>query len=430
MSLFCLAVSAQNNPNRLLVHEKSGNIKGFLVERVDSLSFAKVEGRVAADVTFNKYENSSTGDKIWVTVKRTENCQAFRIACLSSMTASMLTTDASAISYIESYGTSLLWEDFDNGELSGFDTPFQPGVGYTILTAGYDRYGVACEVSKAEFTTPTAPLVGNPTVDYSFSNVTTNSFDMTVTPNADTKWFAAVAFEEGTAEESFNMGAMFGYTSRGDVIKGWGPVPEGQYTISWTSMKPGTNYEVYIQPWDVNDNYADMVIAKVRTKDIGGTGVAEMTITLGEFGGSASTGYYQTVIYTPNDQVALHRDMAIEKEAYETSWGDEGVLEYLKTDDPFSATWDQFGVDVAQWNADLGKAYIAFSIGRNANGEWGPLARLDYTAPSTFGAGAPARKAPVVPYRITEPLVKTGPTVIQAPALTVKAAKAKLTLTK
>ena len=40
---------AQTNPNRVLVHEASGNVKGFLVERVDSMSFAKVEGRVAAD---------------------------------------------------------------------------------------------------------------------------------------------------------------------------------------------------------------------------------------------------------------------------------------------------------------------------------------------------------------------------------------------
>ena len=65
---------AQNNPNRVLVHETSGNVKGFLAERVDSISFAKVEGRVAADVVFNAFASGTESDTLWVAITRTPQC--------------------------------------------------------------------------------------------------------------------------------------------------------------------------------------------------------------------------------------------------------------------------------------------------------------------------------------------------------------------
>ena len=43
--------------------------------------------------------------------------------------------------------------------------------------------------------------------------------------------------------------------------------------------------------------FADMVIIPVSTKKLGGEGVAQMEITIGEFGGNAQTGYYQVVTY-------------------------------------------------------------------------------------------------------------------------------------
>ena len=111
-----------------------------------------------------------------------------------------------------------------------------------------------------------------------------------------------------------------------------------------------------------------------------------MTIEIGEFGGNEDTGYYQWVTYTPNENVALHRDIIIVKEAYESEeWGEENLLNYLKTDQPNNPWWDQYGVDEAQWNAEPDTRYIAFSIAKNANGEWGPLASKEFKTPGTTG---------------------------------------------
>ena len=57
-------------------------------------------------------------------------------------------------------------------------------------------------------------------------------------------------------------------------------------------------------------------------------------------------------------------------------------MNYLITDQPYNPYWDQYGVDEAQWNAQPGTSYIAFSIGKNANGEWGPLARVEFSTPA------------------------------------------------
>ena len=47
---------AQTNPNRVIITEKSGNVKSFLAERIDSIWFAKVEGRIAAEIEYLGYK--------------------------------------------------------------------------------------------------------------------------------------------------------------------------------------------------------------------------------------------------------------------------------------------------------------------------------------------------------------------------------------
>ena len=385
---------AQDEPNRMFVHEKSGSYKGFIVDRLDSISFATVDGRVAADVTFKKYSKGDTGDTVWVAVARTPECQSFRISCVPSSMANMLSSDAAVASYLEQANSPQLYEDFTNGQLTGFDKPFSDNTKYTLLTVGYDKYGIACEASRAEFTTPRKPLVGNPSMEWNVLSVGTDNFTIDFIPNEDVAGYAFCSFDEGTVEQQFEMfGAMMGFANIGDMIKQFcGGTYSERYANTWTGMEPGHGYDVAIQCWDANGTYADLVIANVKTKSIGGTGVAEVTITKGDFGGDAVGGYWQKVVYTPNDQTQLHRDMLIEKQTYESAdWGDEGILNYLKQDLNMVG-WNQYGVDEAQWNADPSTDYIAFSIAQNANGEWGPLARLDITTPAAPDAVA-AKKA-------------------------------------
>lgn len=229
----------------------------------------------------------------------------------------------------------------------------------------------------------------SPNVDYNVDEVGTDFITISFTPNADVAGYAVCLFEAGTAEQQFAMfGPWMGFQTMGDMIRGWGLTYTEAAQYTWTRQNPGTAYEIYVQCWDADNVDADMIIIPVTTNKLGGEGLAEMTIEIGEFGGDEEYGYYQWVIYTPNENVSVHRDMIITREAYETEeWGEENILNYLKADNPYDPYWNQYGVDNAQWNAEMGTAYIAFSIGKNALDEWGPLAMVEFTTPGGSTTG-------------------------------------------
>ncbi len=243
-----------------------------------------------------------------------------------------------------------------------------------------------------------AQLVGNPTVTYTIDEINTDGFKITFTPNEDCAGYAACQFDAGTAEQQFAMfGTWMGFSTMGDMVKAWGFNSTVEQQMSWTGDTPGKDYEVYVQCWDVNGAYADMIIIPITTAKLGGDGLAEIAIELGEFGGDEENGYYQWVIYTPNDQVNIFHDMLIEKSAYETEdWGDDGVIAYLTQDMTSTYGWDHTGVDQAQWNADPDTEYIAFAMGRNANDEWGPLAMLEFRTPGLSGISDLTSTKPVI----------------------------------
>lgn len=387
--LLGMVCQAQENPNRMLIREKSGNLKGYLVERLDSIYFVNQEGRVAADLTFKEYKTGDNGDTLMLSVQKTEKCQAFRIECLPAARLNAFATDAGIASYFDYHGGQYYYDNFTDAQMTGFEFAFEPNTEYAVFTMGYDQYGIACSSSIARFTTPRNDIVGNPSVEWSVEDVGQDFFTMKFVPNADCAKYAICQFEAGTAEEQFNMWApMFGFANMGDMIVRFsGSLYTAEYTKTWNQLAPGKDYEVYIQPLDANGSYADMVIASVSTQAMGGTGVAEMTITIGDFGGNATSGYYQYVTYTPNSEVSLHRDIIITKEAFNTpEWGEANVKTYLQTDNPYDPYWDQYGVDVAQWNVEPQTEYIAFSIAKNINGEWGPLAQEEFTTPVASGA--------------------------------------------
>lgn len=421
---------AQTNPNRMLVTDKAGNTKGFLVERIDSVSFVSQEGRVAADVEYKGFYSGATGDTVVLAVKRTPECVGFKIVCLSKLRADALSTEAAMANYVDANGGDILFQDFTEGKLSGFDFSFKPNTEYAILTVGYDQYQIPCAATRTNFTTPKKDLVGDCTVNYTIDEVTTSDITISFNPASGVAGYAAILFPAGTAEQNFEtMGPIFGFETMGDYVKGFGFNNSGPATNTWTKNNPGSDYEIYVQAWDVNNTYADMLIIPVTTKKLGGEGVAEMDITIGDFNGDAQTGYYQVVTYTPNDQTSMHRDMLIVKDAYEKEWGEEKILEYLKADNPEDPYWNQYGVDVAYWTADPNTTYIAFSIAQNINEEWGPLASKEFTTPAS-AASQKQQNVPVMKRQLVKNVISGGNTVpMMMLNKALKAAKGKMTMT-
>lgn len=78
LALTTMGASAQDNPNRLIIQPKQGNPSGYLVERLDSVYFTKINGRVAADINLQGYTTGTTGDTLRLAVTKTPECRPDR----------------------------------------------------------------------------------------------------------------------------------------------------------------------------------------------------------------------------------------------------------------------------------------------------------------------------------------------------------------
>ena len=397
LSLAMLTASAQSQPNRLIVHQKSGGFTSYRLGRVDSLSFYNVEGEVRADVKINDYKTGDTGDTLWVAVTKTPACSSYRIDVLPSVRVNAYSDDVIANYFNQQKGATAFYDDFTNAQLTGFSTKFEPDTKYTVFTLGYDQLGTPCEVSRAEIETPVGDIVGNPQVACTVTKADYQALTFSFKPNEDVSSYYITIFPEGEAEAQFNQwGPMFGFANMSAMIKQFGrDAYEGEMEHTINSLNPGTDYELYILPLDAEGNNGKLQITKCKTKAMGGEGKSVMTITVkDDFTDQGNGVYTQTVVYTPNDQTNLHRDMVVDKVMFEDkngSWkGDESkIVEYLQTPNTMDPNWDQYGEDVATWGVEANTAYIAYSIGQNAKGEWGELAKKEFTTPAA-GASAPA----------------------------------------
>ena len=394
-------VQAQTDvvPNRMIIHSSVAS-KAYAVDHVDSISFARKEGEVKANLEFLRYEkNEDEGDIVYVKVTRTDPSSTFRIDVLPTNTAKQY-DDITFARYFERMSGTQLAEDFSEGKLSGFPTEFTANTSYTVVTLAYDEYGVPCQVSRAEFKTPKVPTVGTPSVTYTVDETTSSSFTLTVTPNKDCAEFYWCQFEKGKAQEQFEQwGPMFGLSSIEAMIKQFSGKPYSEEaTNTWNELAPGTDYEVAVLPVDVEGNFGDLVYIYVTTKGQGGDGVAQVDVTVGDYVNNGGS-YVQTVTFTPNDQTALYHDAICVKDAYEKNGGDKGFTEYLKEDNSQDPNWNQYGVDSYSFEATPNTAYYALALAKNAKGEWGPLTKHEFTTGAAPAGVAPA-KAVAMPKRV------------------------------
>lgn len=395
LALATLTASAQTDvPNRMLIkqgNEQNPTIKAFAINKVQEVNFARVDGEIKATIAFDSYVKKDDGqDMLKLAITRSESCESYCIDVLPANLAKLYDDDTMA-KYFEQKNAKKMYEDFTSGELTGIE--LKGNTNYTVITLGYDQYGVPGETSRADFTTPKEQTVGTPSVTCNFDEITGTSFTVTVTPNADCGEYFLVQLGRGELEKQFEeWGARMGYANIGDMIKGFAWYGHKDvYTQTFGDLLPCTDYDLIILPTDVNGTYGDIITVPVTTAKQGGDGVAEMTITYQEVGGDAENGYYLPVTYTPNDQTSIHHDLLIEKNFFNQNYTDESLAALMKSDtnpfNPYDTYWNAIGVKNEKWNCTPGETYYAVSIAKNANGEYGPFAKVEIvTAPKNASA--------------------------------------------
>lgn len=391
-----VTMSAQQYTDRILVHETTGQVTGFLAERVDSISFPSVEGRVAADVEIL----SNTEDGLTINITRTEACTHYQFTVLSESVVNWYSGDYLA-AYIKQSNANSYNTDFNNATVSGLEVT--PGAKYYVATLGYDMFGVPCEVSTAQFTAPVPGLVGNPKVETTVVSTGLKEFTLHFTPNEDVAEYYFVSGEAGSIQSQYNMfAAWMGFTCMSDLIKGWGIAQDQEYEYTYTNMNPGTEYEVFVQPVDVNGTYADYDVITVSTDALGGTGEAKVDVTVGEYGmtdgwwDDEASAYVSKpslfITFTPNSEAACYRYNVVLKSYYDEQT--DMFMDDLMSEPPMPSMvgWFQYDALTTDFQIDPQVEYVILAAAKNANGEWGPATVIEGVTPALDAASAPSAK--------------------------------------
>ncbi len=356
-------------------------VNKYDVSRAETSSQMKAE-QVGAKITLNKI---TEGKAPTVSVRMSPSCISYHLECLPSEVAGQIPNADVLVRYLNNMKRVKHTENLNNVKLVDLGNAFQAGKSYTLLSVGYDQNGEFGYVDRVNFTMPKQAIKGTPKVKIQVLKVQEDKVELRFTPNKDVAGYGLCVFKKGTIEQSLKQhGRQMGFSTVAEMIKRFsGKNYTAVKTNTWKDLIPNTEYDFCVQMWDKNGLYTQLEKVTVKTKVLGGKGIAKVTIQKGEFGGSASTGYYQIIKYIPNNQSALHRDIIITEEAYnKKDMGKAGILKMLKQDQPRNPYWDQYRIDKAQWNAKPNTKYIAFSLAKNAKGVWGPLNQLKFTTPA------------------------------------------------
>lgn len=379
-------------PNRILVTNTEGNFTGYVIDYLDQISFARVDGEVLAKVEVTEVAL----DSLRLTVKRTPECNYYKLAVLPTLTADQITNDVTAIRYINSLPSSqvpILYDDFDNGLLTGISLNSESD--YSIYTIGIDRYGVEAGVYRTDFSTPAPAIVGNPHVQAEMIANTLDSFTMSFTPNKDVESYWILAGETGTMQQQYEMfGPMFGYSNFSEMIKGWGIEYQGNHEYTWENMAPNTQYEVFVAMTDVNGNFAPYEVYDAATSALGGHGDAFVDIELSAYELTDWNGEMlptQSIQFYPNDEASCYRIGVYEAAYYDEN--KEGIEAELCSD-PFMpmAYWFFYDPMESDYQINPSTEVVAIAAAKNIDGVWGEINTLRFTTPDECeGYVAPAQ---------------------------------------
>lgn len=394
-ALTAFSALAQTQPERILIHKSTGDLVSFLAERVDSITFPTVEGEVAADVTISEV----SVEVVKLAIQRTEECDYFKIKIFPELQVNRISDDAVLADYIDQNVQDTYYQDFSSGELQTDE--LEPDSKYVLCTLGYDIYGTPCTVRRYPFATPRMPLVGSPEVVSTIAEVNKYDFTLSFHKNADCAAFAAVAGEKGTMQQQYEQwGPMMGFKNFGDLVKSWGFQSNNAVdtTFTWTGMTPGTDYEVFVQGWDVNGTYMDVDTINISTTKLGGEGLALVDVELGsyvmgEWPNEDNTGTVelpsQFISFVPNDQTAAYRMGVYLAPTYDAD--PEGINSYTASEPPFPGMtgWFQYEALETDYQIDPNTEFVVVTAAKNANNEWGTIKADRFTTASEVSAAAP-----------------------------------------
>ncbi len=220
---------------------------------------------------------------------------------------------------------------------------------YTIYALPVDVDGFNGAIKSVTITTNA--LV--PQVEILKGDVLTYSISASFTQNADcAKYYVLIAEATETVDAAY--------------VKENGEEQTAETTILWEELLPNTNYAIYALPIDVEGNEGTLNSLVIKTKVE--AGVSEVDLEVEKLSETSVT-----LTATPNENTVLYHYIVMTK-AEADAMGEDAVMQKLNENENYLTAADVYTMTV-----ESNVAYYVVAQGKNADGKWGEVTKLEFT---------------------------------------------------
>ena len=270
------------------------------------------------------------------------------------------TTD-SLIAYFNGTEYQKYYYELDE-EMPGLD----PSTEYLVYAMAFNADGVASELYEVSFTTTYYGGEGLAEVAMTATNPTANSFDISFVPNDQTNYYYYLI-----ADQSFYTD--LGLETTADIAA-WAQANQqknyGELEGTVGDLVMGTEYICYAIPFNANNELGTVAQTTITTLTLGGTGVAEVEIIVGEV---AETSF--EVAFEMNEETAYYYYLIAEETILE-QYGlttQDAILDYFAQNG--EASYEDLGGTIA--DCVEGTIMKVFTFPYNANNTLGTVNTVD-----------------------------------------------------
>lgn len=313
-----------------------------------------------ATLTINVYDVAQTSAFISITPNDQSAHYGLVLTTQEELDEIGFTTD-SLIAYFNGTEFQKYYYELDE-EMPGLD----PSTEYLVYAMAFNADGVASELYEVSFTTTYYGGFGLAEVAMTATNPTANSFDISFVPNDQTNYYYYLI-----ADQSFYTD--LGLETTADIAA-WAQANQqknyGELAGTVGDLMMGTEYICYAIPFNANNELGTVAQTTITTLTLGGTGVAEVEIIVGEV---AETSF--EVAFEMNEETAYYYYLIAEETILE-QYGlttQDAILDYFAQNG--EASYEDLGGTIA--DCVEGTIMKVFTFPYNANNTLGTVNTVD-----------------------------------------------------
>ena len=313
-----------------------------------------------ATLTINVYDVAQTSAFISITPNDQSAHYGLVLTTQEELDELGYTTD-SLIAYFNGTEYQKYYYELDE-EMPGLD----PSTEYLVYAMAFNADGVASELYEVSFTTTYYGGFGLAEIAMTATNPTANSFDISFVPNDQTNYYYyLIADQSFYTELGLETTADIAAWAQANQQKNYGEL-EG--TVGDLAM--GTEYICYAIPFNANNELGTVSQTTITTLTLGGTGVAEVEIIVGEV---AETSF--EVAFEMNEETAYYYYLIAEESVLE-QYGlttQDAILDYFAQNG--EASYEDLGGTIN--DCEEGTIMKVYTFPYNGNNELGTVNLVD-----------------------------------------------------